>query len=270
VSLRGTARAFPTLLRVGFAGAVAYRAEMFVWVLATTMPLVMLALWTAVAREGAGGAIGRYGQAGFTAYFLGAFIVRQLTGCWAFYEMNFEVRQGTLGMRLLRPIHPLAAFTVENLAAVPMRAAVSLPAAVVAVVLLQPHAMTRDPVLWLLWAASVLGAWAITLLVNLAVGCTAFFLEQSMKLMDLWLVLYFVLSGYTIPVDLFSPGVRAVIDWLPFRYQLGFPVDVMTGALDRAGAVALLARQWAWVAAAAAVTALLWRRGVARFAAHGG
>ena len=47
---RRSPRAFPTLLRVGFAEAVAYRAELLVWVLATTMPLVMLALWTAVAR----------------------------------------------------------------------------------------------------------------------------------------------------------------------------------------------------------------------------
>ena len=270
MSLRNTARAFPTLLRVGFAGAVAYRAEMFVWVLATTMPLVMLALWTAVAREGAGGVIGRYGTSGFTAYFLGAFIVRQLTGCWAYYEMNFEIRQGTLGMRLLRPIHPLAAYAVENIAAVPMRLIVSLPAAIVALALLRPQAMTRDPVLWLLWVAAVFGAWTITLLVNLAVGCSAFFIEQSLKLMDLWLVLYFVLSGYTIPVDLFSPRVRAVIDWLPFRYQLGLPVDIMTGALGRGEAVALLARQWGWVALAAGATAWLWRRGLTRFAAYGG
>jgi len=270
VSLRGTARAVPTLLRVGFAGAVAYRAEMLVWVLATTMPLVMLALWTEVAREGAGGVIGRYGQSGFTAYFLGAFIVRQLTGCWAFYEMNFEIRQGTLGMRLLRPVHPLAAFAVENVAAVPMRALVSLPVAIAAVAVLEPHAMTRDPVQWALWVASVLGAWAITLLVNLAVGCSAFFIEQSLKVMELWLVLYFVLSGYTIPLDLFSPKVRAALDWLPFRYQLGFSVDVMTGAIGHAEAAALLGRQWAWVAAMAGVTALLWRRGLARFAAYGG
>ena len=40
MSLHATVRAFPTLLRVGFADAVAYRAEMLVWILATTMPLV--------------------------------------------------------------------------------------------------------------------------------------------------------------------------------------------------------------------------------------
>jgi len=34
----GGLRAVPTLMKVGFAEAVAYRAEMVVWVLATTMP----------------------------------------------------------------------------------------------------------------------------------------------------------------------------------------------------------------------------------------
>ena len=37
MSLRSTVRALPTLFRVGFAEMVAYRAEMLVWVLATTI-----------------------------------------------------------------------------------------------------------------------------------------------------------------------------------------------------------------------------------------
>ena len=78
MSLRNAVRAFPALLRVGFADALAYRAEMIVWVLATTMPLVMLALWTTVAETRPGGPLRRSAQ--FVAYFLATFIVRQLTG----------------------------------------------------------------------------------------------------------------------------------------------------------------------------------------------
>ena len=47
-----TLRAMPTLMRVGLAEAMAYRAELLVWVLTTTMPLVMLPLWQAVAETG--------------------------------------------------------------------------------------------------------------------------------------------------------------------------------------------------------------------------
>jgi ABC-2 type transport system permease protein len=269
VSLRSTARAFPTLLRVGFADAVAYRAELLVWVLATTMPLVMLAIWSAVAGDAP---VGRYGQPQFTAYFLATFIVRQVTGSWAFYEIAFEVRNGTLAMRLLRPVHPLLAYAAEGVAAMPMRFAVSLPVAIVALVLVGGTAMSKEPLLWGLWILSVAGAWMITLLVNLVIGCMSFFVESSMKLMDAWLVFYFVMSGYLIPIDLFPGPLRVVADWLPFRYQIGLPVEIMTGAYDadRWRALALLGGQWAWVAVGLVATAVVWRRGVRQFAAYGG
>jgi ABC-2 type transport system permease protein len=265
--LGGTLRAFPTLLRIGFMDAVAYRAELLVWTLATTMPLVMLALFTSVAATGP---IGRYGQPEFIAYFLATFIVRQLTGSWAFYEMSFDVRNGTLAMRLLRPVHPLWAYAAENLAALPMRFLVSLPVAVIAFAWVGARQANHDPVLWALFPVSLLGSWLITLFVNFAVGCLAFFVESSMKLMDTWLVFFFVLSGYLIPVELFPHGVRVVVDWLPFRYQIGLPVELMTGAHGAAHALSLLARQWMWVAIGLGTTSLLWRSGLRRFAAYGG
>jgi len=267
MSLRNTARAFPTLLRVGFADAVAYRAEMLVWVLATTMPLVMLALWTSVARDAP---VGRYGQSQFVAYFLSTFVVRQLTGSWAFWDMNFEIRNGTLAMRLLRPIHPLWGYAAAGLAALPMRLFVSLPIAVVALAVVGARNVTHDPLLWILWAMSIGGAWTLTLLVNLLVGCAAFFVESSVKLMDAWLVLFFVLSGYLVPIDLFPRWLESLADWLPFRFQLGLSVELMTGVHGRGEAVALLARQWVWVAIALGATTVGWRRGLERFAAYGG
>ncbi len=106
MSLRNTVKAFPTMMRVGLAEAVAYRAEMLIWVLTTTMPLIMMALWTAVARDAP---IGRFGQGSSSRTSSPRFIVRQLTGSWAAWQMNFEVKQGTLSMRLLRPVSPIVA-----------------------------------------------------------------------------------------------------------------------------------------------------------------
>ena len=45
-------RAYPSLLRVGMADMLAYRAEFLVWILSMNLPLVMMALWTAVAADG--------------------------------------------------------------------------------------------------------------------------------------------------------------------------------------------------------------------------
>jgi ABC-2 type transport system permease protein len=267
VSLRSTARALPTLMKVGFAEAVAYRAEMLIWVLATTMPLVMMALWTAVARDAP---IGRFGEAEFVAYFLATFIVRQLTGSWAAWQMNFEVRQGTLSMRLLRPLSPVVAWAVEHLAAMPMRMVVAIPIAVVMLATVGGEHLPSSALGWAMVVAGVAGGWAITFLVGICIGCLSFFMEQSLKLMDAWLALFFVFSGYLLPVELFPDWLRPVVNWLPFRFQIGLPVELLTSRYDLHDAALMLLRQWGVVAVLGLLAFWLWRAGLRRFAAYGG
>jgi ABC-2 type transport system permease protein len=262
-----TLRALPTLLRVGFAEAVAYRAEFLVWLLSTNMPLVMLALWHAAAADGP---IGGYGQAGFTAYFLVALVVRLVTGAWVVWELNFEIRQGTLAFRLLRPVHPLVAYACENLAAVPLRVVLSTP--VVAVLLLLPAAalLTRDPLLWALLPLELVGAWAITFLAMSLVGTLAFRLESAGSIFEIWMGLFGVFSGYLVPLDLFPGWLRELARWLPFRYMLAFPVEAVTGRLTRLQVLQELAAQWGFAALLFLLVHLAWRRGMRRFSSVGG
>ena len=265
--MRRTLRAAPTLLRVGLAEAVAYRAEFLVWLLSTNMPLVMLALWSAVARDGP---VGRFDQADFTAYYLAALVVRLMTGAWVVWEMNFEIRQGTLAFRMLRPVHPLVAYAAENVAAMPVRLAVSLPVAAVALFLLGRGHVTHDPLLLALFPVTVFQAWLITYLAMAAVGCLAFWFESAPALFDVWLGLFGIFSGYLVPLELYPRWVNDVSWFLPFRYMLAFPVELVTGGLTRSRALAQLGAQAAFVAVLLLVATGMWRLGTRRFAAFGG
>jgi viologen exporter family transport system permease protein len=267
MSVGSTLRALPTLLRIGLSEAVAYRAEMFVWVLSTTMPLIMMALWTAVAREAP---VGAYGSQDFVRYFLAAFVVRQMTGAWAAWMINYEVRQGTLAMRLLRPISPLWGYAAENIGAMPMRLFVVVPVASFAVYTVGWRSVPETAWGWAFFLVSLFGGWLITFLVNVAIGTLSLYMESSTKLMDVWLALFFVCSGYLYPVDLFPPVWRTIIDWLPFRYQIGLPVELMTNAHGFGEALGLLGRQWLWVGLMLVISLGLWNRGLKRFAAFGG
>lgn len=262
-----TLRAMPTLLRVGFAEAMAYRAELLVWVLTTTMPLVMLPLWMAVAETGP---VRGFTGEDFVAYFLTTFVVRQITSAWASWTINYEVKTGTLALRLMRPIHPFWAYAIENLAAIPMRLLVAGPVAITALLVTSRDRLTSDPALVAIFFVSLIGAWAITFLAHVAVGTLSLWTQSSIKIMDVWTAGFFVFSGYLVPIALFPDALRELPEWLPFRYQLGFPVEVLTGAMTLERALGMLARQWLWVAGLAAACAVLWRRGLERFQAFGG
>ena len=267
MSLRTTARALPAMMKVGFAEAVAYRAEMLVWMLSTTMPLVMLSLWNAVAADAP---VGRFGQAEFTTYYLLMFICRQLTGAWAAWQMNYEVRTGALSRRLLKPISPIATYAVENLAALPLRSLVAVPMAVIALFAIAKGTLASDGRYWALVPLALAGGWMITFLINIAIGALSLYMESSLKIMEVYFTLFAVFSGYLIPVELFPPFLRAAVEWLPFRFQVGLPVELVTNAHSFPEALRLVGVQWAWVVGLGVGTAALWKNGLKRYAAYGG
>jgi ABC-2 type transport system permease protein len=256
----------PTLLRVGMAEAMAYRAEFIVWMLTTTLPLVMLGLWTTVASEGR---FQGFGPEQFTAYYLAALIVRNLTGSWVVWQINSEVRDGGLSMRLLRPVHPFVTLSATHLAAIPLRAMIALPVGLILLLTTRAGTVEDDPAVLAVLVVAIVGAWLLTFFWLVMIGALSFFIEKSMAVFEVYLGVFAVLSGYLIPLALMPGWVGDLAGWLPFRYMLGFPVELLIGSFDRAGALRGLAIQWAFVAAVFAAALAVWRAGVRRYEAYG-
>ena len=262
-----TLRAIPTLLRVGVAETVAYRAELLVWILTTTMPLVMLALWTSVAREAP---FRELTSEDFVAYYLAVLIVRNLTGTWVAWQISEEIRLGSMSMRLLRPLHPFVMFSVSHLAAVPFRSLVALPIAAVLLFGSSASALTREPLQLALIAPSLALAWLITFSVLFALGALAFFVTKTMALLNLYFLLFSLCSGYLLPQELLPGWMARAAEVLPFRYMLGVPVELMTRPLGAGEVATLMLGQLVWAAVSLVGALWLWRLGIKRYEAVGG
>lgn len=262
-----TLRAVPTLLRVGVAETVAYRAEFLVWLLTTTLPLVMLGLWTSVADEAP---FGQYRSEDFVAYYLSTLIVRNLTGSWVAWQVAEEIRMGTMSMRLLRPIHPFLALATSHVAAIPFRSLVALPVAIILLLSSGASALTREPAQLAALVPSLALAWITTFGMLFTIGALAFFVTKTMALLDLYFGLFSLLSGYLLPLPLLPSWLGAIAKYAPFRFMLSAPVEIMTMALSREQLLTLLGGQLAWCAVILALTHVVWRAGIRRFEAVGG
>jgi ABC-2 type transport system permease protein len=262
-----TLRALPTLLRIGVAETVAYRAEFLVWILTTTQPLIMLGLWTSVAREAP---FHDYSSSRFVAYFLAMLIVRQLTGNWVAWQISEEVRSGAMAMRLLRPVHPFFAYAASHAAAIPFRSIVALPVAFALLASTGASALTTDPVQLALLVPSLALAWLATFAMLFAIGALAFFLTQTMAIANLYFGLFSLFSGYLMPLELLPGPIARAAAWLPFRFMLSAPVELMIRSHTPGERADLLGGQLAWTAILLAMALGLWRAGVKRFEAVGG
>lgn len=255
------------IVRIRWQEALAYRAESIIWMLCTNMPLVMLLLWRAVAKEAP---VGHLSAQDFTAYFLITLIVRFLTGCWVVWLINFEVRDGSLAVRLLKPLPALWSYALQNWAEWLFRVVIISVFAVAVLFIVGLDRLTHDPRQWAIIPLSVMGAWCIQFFAMLAMGSLALFTQSSMALHEVWLALYFVCSGYLFPLALFPPWAARWVHATPFPSLISFPVENALGMLTYAQSLSGLAAQYLWVAALAALSLTLWHRGIRRFQAYGG
>jgi ABC-2 type transport system permease protein len=226
------------------------------------MPFVMMGLWTAVAAEGP---VGRFGQREFVSYFLGVFVTRIVTGSWMVWELTMDIRQGTLAARLLRPLHPLVAYSAEHLSAVPLRLLVVVPPAIVLAFVRGEGLAVSDPARLAILVAALMGAWWLFFLTMVIIGTLALFIESALSVFELWFGIHSLLSGYLVPLELLPPWVASAARHLPFRYIMSFPVETLIGLNTTAAALADLGVQWLYVAGFLAAALALWRVGMRRF-----
>ncbi|MCA9693406.1 MAG: ABC-2 family transporter protein [Nannocystaceae bacterium] len=261
-------RHFAAIWRLGLAEAVAYRGALFVWILNSSFPLIALALWAGLARAGP---IGDYDRPGFVAYFVAAFLVRQLTASWVVWDLERQVVTGELSTLLLRPVHPILHHLMTNLAALPVRALIAAPVAAIVLVLALGDAgleLARGGALALAIPA-IIGGFLLNFVVQLTIGCLAFWFTRSSALFELWLALFIALSGYAVPTSLFPGGLAELVRFLPFHAGLGFPVELLLGRLDAAAAARGFLIQWTWLLGLSVTAGLAWRRGARHFSAVG-
>jgi ABC-2 type transport system permease protein len=257
---------FRALLHAAWAEALVYRAQIFIWAITGVLPLVMLAVWRSLA---AGSSIGGYSGDDFVAYYIGAIVLRQITGVWIIWDLERAIRLGELSPHLLRPAHPLLRYLALALCDKPLRLMFGLPL-LAAAALIYPGAFHYPGTLSVVaLPLAVVLAFIIYFCMQCSIGLLGFWLTQTLALQDFWFGIYALASGYLLPLDLFPPGLAAALRLLPFRALLSFPLDLMLGRLSPPQIAEGLLLQVFWAAAFVGLLGWLWRTGIRRYSAVG-
>jgi viologen exporter family transport system permease protein len=259
-------RKYAALMRCSLAALFEYRANMLIWMLINVMPLVMLAVWFSMSE---GGPIAGYTQSDFVSYYLLLAFVQQMTAVWVIYELSYEIRHGDLSIKLLHPLDPLHDYLSTNLADKILRPVILVPLALVAYLIFPTiHYDMTIPHL-VLFVAALAAAWFIRFMSQYIFGLLAFWVSDSMALNDIWFALSQMLGGMIAPLDLFPPNVTAVANWLPFRFMLSFPVEIVSGRLNSTDLETGLAAMTFWVVLAFVLYRWIWSKGIRQFSAFG-
>ena len=122
---------------------------------------------------------------------------------------------------------------------------------------------------WLAFAAAACGALTVNFLMSMIVALCAFWVEETLGIDFVYKKLLFVAGGMLMPLEMFPVWLQEVCRLLPFQAVLYAPASAAV-RFDADSFAGLLAMQWGWAAALAAVVFWMYGRGVKKLNVNGG
>ena len=261
-------RIYRALLIAGFQQAVQYRIQSVLWMLfAIIRPVIFLAAWVAVAIA-QGGDIAGYHVGDFAAYYVCMTFVSQLVMAWNSHEFEWEVNQGRLSAKLLRPLHPLHYSVVENV--VFKLNTLPVLGLVLIFISISFGAIYRTQV-WhvIAFIPSVLLAAILLFLFNWVIASLAFWATRMRTANTLFQRATFVFAGQIAPIGLMPAWLQVISYALPFWYMMGAPTEILRGGVTPDQLPLILAGQAFWCVVTYVAFTFVWRRGLRAYSAVG-
>ncbi len=255
-------------LRVAIQVALTYRGRMVLWVLSGFFPLLLLAVWLTVAAQS--GPPEGWTTRDFVSYYAAATVVYQMSSQHVIWQWDADLRSGDFSMRLLRPQHPFWQYVTGDAGQRLVLGAGLVPVFVVVALLVPAIDYSLSAVELLLVFASVLLAWALSLMSALTFALVGFWSTQTTNIWMLWWGVGSFASGWVAPLELMPTWLRDAAFVLPFRYMLGFPAELLAGRVPPDGVLPGFAIGVGWAALFALVYLVAWRPSVRRYQAVAG
>lgn len=255
------------LIRKSLFSYMASRA--FFWTLSIGWlmgPLVYLFVWVTAAGQGAPGGFSRHD---FVLYYLVLILVNQLTYPSSHWIIGESIQAGKLSSWLLRPL-PVICEGIASDIALKM---VCMPFVLALMVLLglvlgMQASITLTGLL--LFMAALLLAQVLRFLLAYSMALLAFWTQKIESLLSVNDTLVFLLAGQVAPIALLPGVMKSLAVALPYRYMMGFPVELLLGKLKPEEILIGFTIQLGWTLAAFLASRVIWRIGIRHYTAVGG
>lgn len=188
------------------------------------------------------------------------------------FQISEEIRNGLINQFLLKPINYFL-YRISIFCAARLVSGLLALIPLLFILLLLRHHITlpSDPWRLLLGLPAMVMSALIQFTIAYCFGLLTFWFLEIQSFIILSFAIETLLGGQVFPLDLMPKMLFQISQYLPYYYQMYFPVAILTGRIhEPTEVIAGLGIQAVWVVILLGCANLLWKRGLRRHTAVGG
>jgi ABC-2 type transport system permease protein len=265
-------RKYTKTFELGFQAALEYRANFLLSLLSAAYPIFIQSfLWTAIYRNSAQTVVYGYTYRQMMAYTFLAGLVARIVRTGFEYEIMDDIKNGKLSTFLVQPLsyfpYRLSSYFGQKLPGL------SMILVILAVMLAGLTVFWGLPLEFLrvvIFLVTLGLATVLNFVIFYCFSAVAFWIVEIGFLFEGIRIVTILLSGGIFPLEVFGTRFVQIMNLLPFKYTVSYPINILNGKLASGDIAAGMLIQCVWIVISLGVANVLWRQGGKRYVAIGG
>lgn len=265
-------RKYLKVFEIGLQNTFVYRWNFFLRSMFGLIPLAgTILIWQRLFQE-RGEDIGSYSAGRMIFYFLLILLAENLVSPTEDeWQIASDIREGNINAMLSKPVDYMAYRAALFLSSRLLYTGITiLPVAGALFIFRKNIELPPDALTWALTLFSLISAAAIQFFIAFSLAMMAFWILEISTIVFLLYSFEYYLCGKMFPLNVMPEWVQAVMQWLPFTYELYFPVAIFMGEVQGDALWKGLAIQTGWVGVTFIAARRMWAAGVKRYESVGG
>lgn len=257
---------------LGIQNAMEYRANFLLSMVSALFPIfIQFFLWTSIYGGDTALVINGYSYFQIIAYTIMASVVSRLIRTGFEYDINDDIKNGGLNKYLVKPVdyftYRLSCFIGQKLIQTLLMLLLIVGSLILLAIGLHSPLTAQSITLFFV---SLFLAFVLNFMIFFAVSTIGFWLFEIGFLFEAIRIVIIMLSGGIFPLDIFGKQAVLILNFLPFKYTINFPVEVLNGRLSANSSYLGIGLQILWIFVFTLIAKLLWAAGNKRYVAVGG
>ena len=263
-------RKFFNYFSIFLSDALVYRATGFIWMLVDIGPAVVaLIFWRAAFNSSS--LIGDYSLSSMIFYYLGVMLVKTLVATHPQYHLSDQIRSGNFSNYLIKPLSITWSKIAAGISWRIIRFMFLIPLIIAIFIYLHRlyHGFSFVNINLLLLIPSLIMAFLINFYFKMCLGLATFWFTEVGWLFFAFRVINTFSSGELIPLDLLPAYLFKLINLLPFKYMLFFPLSLALNKYSYQETITGLLIQVLWCLISFFIYKLVLKKGIKAYEAYG-